>query len=91
MPTNIPLRASEQLAFTGDLPVPARLATCKEFLRAEMAGLRARHEAGESGLQICRERAQIIDALLTHLFDYALRSYAARPGGLPGRCPGRSL
>jgi [protein-PII] uridylyltransferase len=82
MPANIPLRAAEQLAFPGQTPVPARLAACKEFLRAEMAGLRLRHEAGAAGLQITHERAQIIDALLTHLFDYALRSYAEKLGGV---------
>ncbi|MBM3854601.1 MAG: [protein-PII] uridylyltransferase, partial [Verrucomicrobia bacterium] len=81
MPANIPLRAREQLAFPGDVPVAARLAVCKEFLRTEMTALRGRHQAGASGLQICRERAQIIDALLGHLFDYALRTYAQKAGG----------
>ena len=80
MPAHIPVRAAAQLAFPGDVPVAARLAACKEFLRTEMAGLRTRHEAGASGLQICRERAQIIDSLLLHLFDYAHRSYVASPG-----------
>ncbi|MBI5691131.1 MAG: [protein-PII] uridylyltransferase [Verrucomicrobia bacterium] len=80
MPANILRRASEQLAFPGDVPVPARLAACKEFIRSEMAGLRSRHEAGAPGLQISQERAQIIDALLIHLFGYALRTFAARPG-----------
>ena len=53
----------------------ARLAACREFLRTETASLRQRHEAGSSGLTICRERALIIDSLLIHLFGYALRSY----------------
>jgi [protein-PII] uridylyltransferase len=83
MPANIALRASERLKFTGDVPLSARLAVCKEFLRTEMAALRARHEAGASGLVITNERAQIIDALLTHLFDYALQSYQQLRGPLP--------
>ncbi len=70
----------EPLRFTGDVPVPERLAACKEWLRTEMTGLRARHEAGSSGLTICRERAGLIDALLTGLFDYAVAAYARRTG-----------
>lgn len=83
MPANIAKRASERLNFTGDVPIPVRLAACKEFLRSEMAGLRERHRAGSSGLTICRERALIIDALLIHLFDYALTSFAAKKGPVP--------
>lgn len=76
MPANIPVRAGEPLSFPGEVPVAARLAACREFLRTEMASLRRRHESGSSGLTICRERAQIIDALLIHLFAYAIRSYS---------------
>jgi [protein-PII] uridylyltransferase len=83
MPANIPLRAREQLTFVGDVPVAVRLAAGKEFLRTEMAGLRARHEAGASGLEICHERAEIIDELLAHLFNYALESYVRVHGPLP--------
>jgi [protein-PII] uridylyltransferase len=79
MPANIAQRARERLNFTADTD---RLAACKEFLRTEMNNLRARHKAGTSGLIICHERAEIIDALLTHLFDYALQSYQ-RLRGLP--------
>ena len=43
MPANIPVRASEQLSFPGEVPVAARLAACREFLRTEMASLRQRH------------------------------------------------
>lgn len=78
MPANIAQRAREQLSFSGVVPVTARLAACKDFLRTEMAGLRSRHQAGSTGLVICGERARIIDALLSHLFDYALRSYQER-------------
>src|SRR5215207_7995734 len=76
-------RASERLQFSGVASVSTRLAACKEFLRTEMADLRGRHEAGASGIAICTERAQIIDALLTALFDYALRSYQETRGPLP--------
>src|SRR4051812_38716925 len=83
MPAEIATRARERLKFTGDVPVPVRLAACKEFLKTEMAGLRARHEAGASGLTICHERAEIIDELLRHLFDYASLTYAQKHGPLP--------
>lgn len=83
MPANIKQRAAERLSFQGDVSVPTRLAACKEFLKAEMAGLRERHKAGAPGLTICHERAEIIDELLTHLFDYALTAYARQHGTQP--------
>jgi [protein-PII] uridylyltransferase len=83
MPANIPVRARERLTFTGEVAVPTRLAACKEFLRLEMLGLRERHRTGTSGLTICRERALIIDALLCHLFDYALAAYSRTHGTAP--------
>ncbi len=83
MPAHIAQRANELLRFTGDVPIPARLAACKEFLKVEMAGLQQRHRAGASGLKICQERSQIIDALLTNLFDYALTTYAQTRGIQP--------
>ena len=83
MPAHIAQRANDRLRFAGDVPVSARLAACKEFLRAEMVGLRARHKAGGSGVIICQERAQIIDAMLSHLFDYALTTFTRTRGPLP--------
>lgn len=83
MPANIRHRARERLTFAGDVPAAERLAACKEFLRTEMAALRERHCAGAPGLQICQERAQIIDALLGHLFTFALESYARTHGAPP--------
>src|SRR5687768_3458409 len=83
MPDNIAQRAGQRLKFIGDLPVSARLAACKEFLRTEMERLRERHKAGASGITICNERAQIMDALLTHLFDYAAQSYQQARGAVP--------
>ena len=83
MPAEIPVRARQQLTFVGEIPVAERLAACKRFLKGETEALRARHAAGASGLTICRERAQIIDALLRHLFDYAMDSYARQRGTQP--------
>jgi [protein-PII] uridylyltransferase len=83
MSADIHQHARERLQFTGDLPVTERLAACKEFLKNETAAVRARHAAGESGLQVCHERAQTIDELLSRLFNYALESYARNRGPLP--------
>ena len=83
MPALIAQRANERLAFTGDATVPGRLAACKEFVRTEMAALRQRHDAGASGLIICRERAQMIDALLLRLFDHALLTFRQKYGVAP--------
>jgi [protein-PII] uridylyltransferase len=76
MSADIHQHASDRLRFTGDVPIPARLAACKEFLRTETAALRARHAAGESGLVVAHQRAQTIDELLIRLFNYAIESYS---------------
>ena len=83
MPADIHQHARERLHFTGEIPIPERLAACQEFLKVETAALRARHEAGATGLAIAHERAEIIDALLLRLFDYALVSYERNQGPLP--------
>jgi [protein-PII] uridylyltransferase len=83
MPETIQQRARASLAFDGKTPVADRLAACKEFLGAEMAALRARHEDGASGVEIARGRAEIMDAMLVRLFDAAMNSYAADQGPAP--------
>ncbi len=83
MPDNVQYRASQHLRFVGEIPIAERLAACKEFLKVETAALRARHEAGAGGLVITHERADIIDALLLRLFDYAMAAYERAHGPLP--------
>ena len=83
MPALPPPPATDRLRFSGEVPVPTRLAACKEFLKVETAALRARHEAGATGLATTHHRAALIDALLTHLFDYAIEAYARNVGPLP--------
>ena len=56
MPDSFRPHATDKLRFTGEVPVPSRLAACKEFLKSEMADLRARHEAGATGLSITHGR-----------------------------------
>ncbi len=76
MSVEIHQHATKSLLFTGEVPIPDRLAACKEFLRTETTALRARHAAGESGLNVAHERAATIDELLSHLFNYAIESYS---------------
>jgi len=75
--------ARERLAFSGQTSAADRLAACKLFLKDEMAALRARHDAGESGLEIVHGRAEIIDAMLARLFDHALAAFAREHGQPP--------
>jgi [protein-PII] uridylyltransferase len=42
--------------------------------------IRMRHEAGAQGLEVARARSLMIDAMLMHLFDYAMDSYARKTG-----------
>jgi [protein-PII] uridylyltransferase len=83
MSERLSLHANERLRFVGDVPVPQRLAACKEFLKLEMAELRSRHGAGAPGLTITHGRSAIIDAMLSRLFGYANESFARLHGPLP--------
>ena len=83
MPERLQSHASERLRFVGEVSVSQRLAACKEFLKIEMAELRARHSAGATGLSIAHDRSAIIDAMLSRLFDYANESFARTHGPLP--------
>jgi [protein-PII] uridylyltransferase len=77
MPEALQHRATDRLAFAPGASASERLTACKVFLREEMAALKARHEAGASGLEIVRRRSEIMDEMLKRLFDYALASYGA--------------
>ncbi len=83
MTGRIQKHARSRLDFTGEVPVARRLAACKTFLRLESAMIRMRHDAGEPGLAVTKARADMVDALLAHLFDYALADYARKRGVPP--------
>jgi hypothetical protein len=74
MPANIARPPPPNSPFPG-VPAAARLAACKEFLQAEMAALRSRHEAGDPAPHLPAPARPDHRLLLAHLFDYALRSY----------------
>ncbi len=73
----------DHLAFRSDAPVAERVAACKEFLRTEMAEIRAKHEAGATGGAVARGRAAIVDTMLARLFDNAVDSYTRTKGAPP--------
>ncbi len=75
--------APAPLAFADGATAADRLAACKAFLAAEGAALRARHEAGASGLEIVHARAATIDAMLSRLFDDSLARFVAAHDKLP--------
>jgi [protein-PII] uridylyltransferase len=83
MPETLLSRAAPLLTFAGEVPPAQRLAACKAFLREEMGALRQRHEAGASGTEIARGRADIMDVMLARLFLYALGSFTRRHGPPP--------
>ncbi len=83
MTGRIQKHARERLNFVGDVPVAQRLSACKTFLRLESAMIRMRHDANAPGLETANQRAAMIDVMLTHLFDYAMASYARAHGDVP--------
>jgi [protein-PII] uridylyltransferase len=80
---SIQKHAAERLSFLPGASASDRLTACKVFMKEEMAELRERHEAGASGLEIAGQRAQIMDAMLSRLFDHAVAHYVADRGEQP--------
>jgi len=82
MPETLQQRAQAHFAFDAGTSAADRLAVFKLFLKEEIASLRARHEAGASGLEIARARAEVMDVMLRRLFDDAAASLP-RDSGVP--------
>jgi [protein-PII] uridylyltransferase len=75
--------AQSRLAFAAQTTGAERIAACKSFLKEAMAQLRARHDNGESGLEVAHGRSAIIDAMIAHLFDHAIVGFARTRGPTP--------
>ena len=72
-----------RLTLTVDTPPAERLAACKLLIREATAALRARQEAGGSGVEITQGRSALFDALLTRLFDNAIEGFERINGAAP--------
>ena len=83
MPETLDELAGALLAFPDEISGVGRTASCKVFLKRAMAELRARHDAGGSGLEIEHGRAAIIDAMVSRLFAHAIELYARTRGRMP--------
>ncbi len=66
--------AGARLAFPPSATATEKLACYKKFLKVEAHRLKLLHRAGGSGMEICRARAAILDALLQHLWTSAVES-----------------
>jgi [protein-PII] uridylyltransferase len=72
--------AERQLTSEGSRRLRERLDLYKKFLKIEEHRLRLKHYSGAGGLEIVRDRADLLDVLLRHLFEGALEgsSFAER-------------
>jgi [protein-PII] uridylyltransferase len=68
--------AERQLASQGKLNSAELLTLYKKFLKIENHRLLLRHKAGGGGRQIAHDRAALLDVILRHLFEAALRNMA---------------
>ena len=76
--------ARNRLVFTADMPVAQRLVAAKGFLKHVDAEILRRHCGGEGGVKVAQARATEIDALIEHLFDFAMDTWRrAHTGELP--------
>ena len=62
-------------AALADLPPNERLRRLKEFLRAEEQRVRAVHDAGGGGCEVAGLRAEVLDRLLTTIFQVATNGH----------------
>jgi [protein-PII] uridylyltransferase len=70
--------AAARLSFPPNAAVADKVARCKHFLKVEAHRLKLLHRAGAGGVEICRARAAILDALLQHLWESAKESLSAQ-------------
>jgi [protein-PII] uridylyltransferase len=83
MPETLDDLASALLAFSGGKDGSDRTSSCKAFLKIAMMDLRARHDAGASGLEVEQGRSAIIDIMVSRLFTHAIELYARTRGRMP--------
>jgi [protein-PII] uridylyltransferase len=74
--------AQRQLASEGKSRLHERLGLYKKFLKIEEHRLRLKHYSGAGGLEVVRDRANLLDVILRHLFDEAIEN-SPFAGGTP--------
>jgi [protein-PII] uridylyltransferase len=78
------IHAERQLALRGKKVESAELlALYKRFLKIENHRLRLKHYSGGGGMEMCRQRATLIDILLRHIFQ----NTCATNGISASKCP----
>ena len=77
-PEKILDRAEERLRELPQASGEETLDLLRGFLRMESHRLRMLHRFGLGGLEVALGRAQVVDALITHLYRMALERYPAR-------------
>ncbi|MEI8342722.1 MAG: nucleotidyltransferase domain-containing protein, partial [Verrucomicrobiota bacterium] len=70
--------AEKQLALQGKENPAQLLALYKKFLKIENHRLRLKHNAGAGGREIAAERATLVDIVLRHLFEHAVRTRSTK-------------
>ena len=83
MAAPIPLTSTETLHLPVDASGVERLAVCKTFLQIRNSELKTWHAQGATGIEVTQARAAIIDALLTQLFEHAIKHYQDKHQTLP--------
>ena len=63
--------AEQQLRSQGVLNAADRLSLYKKFLKIENHRIQLKHHAGGGGLEMCAQRASLIDIILRHLLESA--------------------
>ncbi|MFW5883479.1 MAG: [protein-PII] uridylyltransferase [Verrucomicrobiota bacterium] len=77
--------AERRMEIASGLPREERFPAYQRFVELESDMLRRYHEKGDSGFQVCRARAIVLDVLLDYLFADALATYENKHGSLPCR------
>lgn len=70
--------ASVRLSLPPDSTPADNLVRYKAFLRVQTHRLKIMHRGGAGGLKICRGRAEVLDALLQHLWQTACATLSAQ-------------
>lgn len=72
-----------QPVFTTETPASARLQACKTYLETEGERIRERHQAGQTGREICHALSDRMDGLLVSLFATSLAGWREQHGDPP--------